>query len=158
MSIVIKKFEKIEKDTFEEEKSNANYIIINNEDTFSTSYYQYSIDDIKKIAFVCGDNYCPRIGITREYYILFYMGVIYFYSKRTYMLEKKYDNLIYVYDVLEYNNVIYIISETEVMALGSDLKIIVHKIYDDIIADYSLNKDKLYVRLDDGSVHEVLPY
>ena len=111
MSIVIKKFEKIEKDTFEEEKSNANYIIINNEDTFSTSYYQYSIDDIKKIAFVCGDNYCPRIGITREYYILFYMGVIYFYSKRTYMLEKKYDNLIYVYDVLEYNNVIYIISE-----------------------------------------------
>ena len=158
MSIVIKKFEKIEKDTFEKEKSNANYIIINNEDTFSTSYYQYNIDDIKKIAFVCGDNYCPRIGITREYYILFYMGVICFYSKRTYMLEKKYDNLIYVYDVLEYNNVIYIISETEVMVLGSDLKIIVHKIYDDIIADYSLNKEKLHVRLDDGSVHEVLPY
>ena len=74
------------------------------------------------------------------------------------MLEKKYDNLIYVYDVLEYNNVIYIISETEVMVLGSDLKIIVHKIYDDIIADYSLNKEKLHVRLDDGSVHEVLPY
>lgn len=72
------------------------------------------------------------------------------------MLEKKYDNMIYVYDVLEYNNIIYIIFETEVMVLGSDLKLIVHKIYDDIIADYSLDKDKLHVRLNDETVHEVL--
>lgn len=158
MSINIKKFDNIEKDVFEKEKCNGNYIIINDEDNFSTSYYQYSVNENKKIAFVCGDNYCPKIGVSNDCYILFYVGNIYFYSKETNQLLKIFDNLIYVYDVLEYNNMIYIISETEVMVLQRNLKVVVDRIYDGIIADYNLDKEKLLVKLDNDNTDEILPY
>lgn len=145
----MEKFIKVEKEQYICEKENNKFVIVIDETSDST-FYEYEIEENKKIAICCSDTYSPNIKKINDYFFIYYVGNCYIYSAKTYELIKLLDNLVYVYDIITFNEYFCIISEIDVIFLSDELNIDKQIKFSDVIINYTIDNNKLTIDLDNG--------